>query len=233
MKISLCFLLLALSNLSFCQPSKVYLLPGHGADERVFSLLDLPDYDTEVLSYPDPYEEESFSSYARRVAGQIDTAQAFSLVGVSFGGMLSVEIAKHFPPEKIILLSSAKCAQELPYTYRVFRNFPIHKVFNGQFFKWWGIRLQPLLEPIPKADRIFFRSMLRAKRPLYMKRTINYILTWEEGNCDSDIIHIHGAKDKTLPYKNITPTLTLPHAGHMMVYTHAPEISRILGNYLP
>ncbi|MEM9722154.1 MAG: alpha/beta hydrolase, partial [Bacteroidota bacterium] len=166
-------------------------------------------------------------------AEQIDTSEPFSLVGVSFGGMLSVEIAKHFPPERIVILSSAKCAQELPLTYRIFRNFPIHRIFSGQFFRWWGIRLQPLFEPIPKEDRSFFRSMLKEKRPIYMKRTLNYILTWEKEQCDTEIIHVHGAKDRTIPYKNVSPTLTLPTAGHMMVYTHAKEVSQLLETYLP
>ena len=215
------------------QPCTVYLLPGHGADERIFSRLNLKEYPTKVLSYPIPRKTETFTEYAKRIASQIDTSRAFALVGMSFGGMIAVELTKHIDPAQVILISSAKCSQELPPLYKSFRGFPIHKVLGGGFFKWWGIRLQPMMEPIPKEDQSFFQSMLKAKDPKYVKRTIAYIITWEERACDKNIVHIHGAQDKTLPYKNVSPTITLSDAGHMMVYTHAQEVSKLIIHHLP
>ena len=229
--ISLLYIVMAHSLYS--QPLTVYLLPGHGADERIFSRLDLVDYPTQVLSYPIPEKDESFSAYAQRIATQIDTSNAFALVGMSFGGMVAVEISKFLNPDQVILVSSAKCAEELPPLYKSFRNLPIHKVLSGGFFKWWGLRLQPLMEPIPKEEQQFFQQMLKAKDPLYVKRTLGYIINWEEENCGKELVHIHGEKDRTLPYRHVSPTVSLPNAGHMMVYTHAEEVSNWITRHLP
>ena len=41
------------------------------------------------------------------------------LIGLSFGGMISVEIAKQMPIEKIVLVSSVCCRKELPFFMKV------------------------------------------------------------------------------------------------------------------
>ena len=58
-------------------------------------------------------------TYARRVAPQIDSEENFTIVGVSFGGMLALELNKLLNPNLIVLISSAVGPQDNPRTYRL------------------------------------------------------------------------------------------------------------------
>ena len=69
---------------------------------------------------------ETLAQYAQRIVQRI-TAPRPMLVGLSFGGMVAVEIAKILPVEKVILISSAKTRDELPPSYRFLGKLHLHK----------------------------------------------------------------------------------------------------------
>ena len=64
------------------------------------------------------------ADYSRTLAQQIDTSRRFSIIGVSLGGMLAVEMSKYLQPEEVILIASAKTRDELPTKYRFFQKSP-------------------------------------------------------------------------------------------------------------
>ena len=85
----------------------VYVFSGLGADERVFHKIDFSSYDVHFIKWITPKKNESIESYALRLTLQI-TKPLPVLIGLSFGGMMAVEVAKHIATEKIVLISSAK-----------------------------------------------------------------------------------------------------------------------------
>jgi hypothetical protein len=91
----------------------IYLISGLGADERVFKHLDLSGYKATYIQWLKPEKHESITSYAERLCGQITTTKPI-LIGLSFGGIMAVEIAKCIDTEKIILISSIKTRKEIP-----------------------------------------------------------------------------------------------------------------------
>ena len=95
----------------------LYLIPGQGADWRSYQFLDLADYDTVIIPHLIPHKNETLPEYAKRMSAAIDTTETFSLIGVSFGGMICVEISKFLNPHKVIIISSAKGKHELPFGY--------------------------------------------------------------------------------------------------------------------
>jgi pimeloyl-ACP methyl ester carboxylesterase len=95
---------------------KIYLFPGLGADERVFVNLDLSGFEPVFIQWIQPLKNETIEAYALRLTEQIPDENP-SLIGVSFGGMIAVEVAKHIPAEKVILISSAKNGNEIPGYY--------------------------------------------------------------------------------------------------------------------
>ncbi|HNC31654.1 MAG TPA: alpha/beta hydrolase, partial [Cyclobacteriaceae bacterium] len=86
---------------------EVYLIPGLGADRRVFQYLNLAEHSISHISWIEPLPNESIEQYAGRLTEQIKSPDPI-LVGVSFGGMIAVEIAKQIKTNKIILISSAR-----------------------------------------------------------------------------------------------------------------------------
>jgi pimeloyl-ACP methyl ester carboxylesterase len=96
-------------------PPVFYLIPGLGADERVFQFLRLQG-DVHILRWlPPEGSDEALPHYAARLASAVPVAQACWLVGVSFGGVLALEIAQLRPLARVVLVSSFVGPSELPW----------------------------------------------------------------------------------------------------------------------
>jgi esterase/lipase len=72
----------------------------------------------------------TLQSYAIRLSAQIDTPKPI-ILGVSFGGMIAIEIAKYIGCQQVIIVSSAKTKYEIPFICRFFGLLKLHqKCFN-------------------------------------------------------------------------------------------------------
>ncbi len=211
----------------------VYLIPGQGADYRLFGNLQLDScYRTVFVHYPVPNKGESMNTYAERIALQIDTTQEFSLIGVSLGGMLSVELNEIIHPGKTIIISSAKSRSELPVRYKFLRFFPLNHVVPPQLYKIGAQIAQPVVEPDRKNGREVFVAMLKAKDPDFLKRSVNMIIHWNRKSYHPEIIHIHGTNDHTLPLRHINADYEIKNGSHMMTFTKGREISELINRLL-
>src|SRR6188474_3274769 len=97
---------------------EIYLLSGLGADKRVFDFVDFSGFNVNHIDWIEPQDNESLERYASRLLEQIKTPRP-SLIGVSFGGMVAVEIAKLMETNKIIIVSSAKTKLDIPIHFRM------------------------------------------------------------------------------------------------------------------
>lgn len=219
-------------SFTFGQSSKVvYCIPGTGADARLFQELVIENHEVVFVDYLLPEKRESFETYVERMAAQIDTTQAFSIVGVSLGGMIAVELSERLSPEETIIIASAKSKEELPTRYKIFRWLPIHRVIGGRAMKF-GTKLgQPFFEPMDESHETVFKSMINQKHPYFIKSAVRWIVGWERAAAASEIIHIHGDKDHTLPVKCVAADYVLD-GGHMITLTHADAVSTLLNSHL-
>ncbi|HEC45055.1 MAG TPA: alpha/beta hydrolase [Bacteroides sp.] len=183
------------------------------------------------MEFPMPERKMSMRDYALSFIPRIDTNRKFILVGVSLGGMISTELADTLSPERVIIISSAKCRDELPGRYKFQKYVPINQITPKKMIKWGSKILAPIVEPERKQDTLF-RSMLMAKDPAYLKWTVNMIIDWKRKEYDSCIVHIHGDNDSTLPIRNISYDYLLPEGSHMMVYIRAEEVSELINKIL-
>lgn len=207
----------------------LYLIPGTGADYRFFSRLKL-DVKTKVIEWTEWGNANTIREYAEILSLQIDKEESFGILGVSFGGMLAVEMSKFLNPEKLILVSSAKTSLELPRIVRISRRARVHYVISP-----WLIKVIPFAGKIfgvSKKDKRFFDNMINETPGGHLKKTIRSILYWENTILDSKIIHIHGSQDKIIPIKNIQNANVVEGGGHFMVYNMADSVSQIISKSL-
>lgn len=235
------FILVCISFLgaSFLQTSAqeakplVYLIPGQGADYRLYKNLDLDTcFETRHITYSTPEKGWSMQDFAKKLAEQIDTTRQFSIIGVSLGGMLATEMSDFLYPEKIILISSAKNRKEFPFRYRFQKYIPIYKIVPAPLVKLGARILQPIVEPDRNNDKAIFKAMLKDKDPVFLKRTSKMILQWDRVVYDKNIIHFHGDNDHTLPARNIHFDYKVEDGSHMMVLTKGPLISQFVNQIL-
>ena len=73
----------------------IYCMPGMAASPKIFEFVDFPDpFVIHRLSWIKPNENEPIAAYALRMCERIEHSNPI-LLGVSFGGVLVQEMAKH------------------------------------------------------------------------------------------------------------------------------------------
>jgi len=211
----------------------IYLLPGQGADGRLFKNLHIEgNYNAKVIEYSVPDKGMDMKAYAELLAQQIDTTTEFILIGTSLGGMLATEISDFLNPQKTIIISSAKNSMELPWRYNFQKKFPIYKLVGARISKFGARVLQPIVESDRKYEKETFVAMLDDLDPTFLKRTIAMILEWDRVENEAPIIHIHGSKDKTIPIKNVDYDLVIEDASHMLTLINSTELNTLLNQLL-
>jgi pimeloyl-ACP methyl ester carboxylesterase len=113
---------------------KIYIFSGLGADESVFQRLDFSGFDTTFIKWLIPYENETIENYSRRLLDQISSNQPI-LIGLSFGGLIAVEIAKQIETEKVILIATAKTKNEIPFYFRFAGLIRLHRLLPTRLLK--------------------------------------------------------------------------------------------------
>lgn len=106
---------------------QVYLFSGLGADERVFQKIDFSFCSITNVKWFTPEVDEPIEKYAARLIHQIKSPKPI-LIGISFGGMIAIEVAKQLETEKVILIASAKVKNEIPFYYRLVGILRLYKI---------------------------------------------------------------------------------------------------------
>jgi hypothetical protein len=207
----------------------VYCIPGLGINEEVFRNLDLENCDIRYIKWITPLKNERLPEYALRLAEQMDTSQPFALIGMSFGGMCAVEIAKKYKPVKTILVSSSKTCAEIPLNMRMWAQFPLYKNFNDTFYKSAAINIKSLFGVKDKEQGERFERMLNSAPENYFAGAIHCLLTWDNKEVPENLVHIHGTSDLVLPYQKITKCdYTIKDGTHFMIVNRSEEINAII-----
>ncbi len=207
----------------------IYVLSGLGADERVFENLDFGDFEPQFIRWIPPLENEKMRDYALRLCSQIRDKKPIVL-GVSFGGMLAVEIAQFIDCERVIIISSAKSRKEIPLLYRIFGRTNLLKFIPISFFKQANFMTFWFFGMRTKDEKTLLKSILKDTDNSFLKWAMNAIMTWEKAeNFTQNLTHIHGEKDRILPLKkSIKVDFRIPDGDHLMVYNKARKIADIL-----
>lgn len=203
---------------------KIYAFSGLGADSRVFNYLNL-DVDLVVIDWIEPKKNESIESYARRLSPLIDTNQDFGLMGVSFGGLVAVEVSKILHPKFTILISSVATKKEIPRFYQLIGHSSILKLVPKSLFDpprklahyLFGARNKDLLNQILDATNLKFA-----------KWAVQELTRWKNNKDIPNLIRIHGTHDQLLPLKGTGKVELIDKGEHFMIVDHADEVSRVI-----
>ena len=211
---------------------KVYFISGLGADRRVFKNIQLPSQCQPVyLDWIPPLKNETLADYALRLAKPIDTTESFSLIGLSLGGMMAVEIASHFQPVHTILISSISSSGHLPKYYRLLGKLQLHKFLPVSIVKQTSL-IKRFFSAKTTEDKKMLESMIRNMDVPFMRWALGAVLSWRFTPSQKYIYHIHGSYDEILPLRFTKSTHIIRKAGHLMVLNRAAEINQILADIL-
>lgn len=206
------------------------LLPGMGADARLFAPQREAFPQLVVPPWIEPRRGESLAAYAERFARHIDPGVECFIGGASFGGFVAVEAARHLRAKGCFLIGSVRGPEELPSWIRALRPgrwllpaipFSLARVFAGLGLAAGGWAVSPasrqLLRQFADTDAAFLRWACGA------------VLTWTTpAGIDVPIHQIHGERDHVLPARRTRADVIVPGAGHVLSLTHAGEVNRFI-----
>ncbi|MDB5285632.1 MAG: alpha/beta fold hydrolase [Mucilaginibacter sp.] len=214
--------------------SKVYLISGLGADSRLFKNIVLPaGYEIVLVDWLIPNSIDTLTTYSQKIINQYSISEKSIVIGVSLGGMISVEIAKQVKLDKVILISSIKTDSEAPWYFKYFRSLPVYKVIPSKLMTHVGFLIRPVFGNMSPDDLRLFKSMLSNSSPVFIKWAMQAALYWKNNVEFLNLYHVIGDNDMMFPCKNIKdPTAIIKDGTHIMVFNKADEINKLLADIL-
>lgn len=211
---------------------KLYLLSGLGADERVFNYLELPGIEKVPIKWIQPNDNETITSYAKRLAEGLKNEGPINLLGVSFGGIIAQELTRHLKIRRLIIISSVKSSKELGLAFHLTRKLGVLKLLSlisPSKMKEGMSKMGPKLFGLKNKEEIdLFKAITADTNENFLRWAVGQIPKWEIPDYKGEIIHIHGTNDKMFPGNGIRDYIPIEKGGHFMIVNRAPEISKIV-----
>lgn len=207
----------------------IFLLPGLGLDERLYAMQRVEFPNLRVPAWLAPQFRENLADYARRMAAAIDPGRPCFVGGMSFGGMVALEMSRHLDCRGCFLISSIRSSAELP--------------FWAKFLGPWAWVLPPRSDLIAAASatvvqwtlgRFFppswkqFCTHLRKTRAPMMPWACRAAVGWKPGPVRCPVFQIHGDRDSVLPHRHTHPDLVISRGGHLLPLTHPFAVNDLL-----
>jgi pimeloyl-ACP methyl ester carboxylesterase len=206
---------------------ELYIFSGLGADEKVFQRLDFSGFKTTFIKWIVPQDKETIENYATRLLDQIKTTKP-TLIGLSFGGIMAVEVAKQIDTEKVILIASVKTKKEIPFYYRFAGQLGLHKLLPTRLLKKSNFITNWFFGTSSTFDKQLLKQILIDTDPIFLKWAIDKVTKWKNQTQTRNLFHIHGTNDKILPLSFVKCNLIIKNGGHLMTLNKADELNQIL-----
>ncbi|WP_276499240.1 alpha/beta hydrolase [Pontibacter litorisediminis] len=213
--------------------STAYFISGLGADWRMFQSLRLPEYiPQQYVEWVAPkHIDEPLHAYVHRLLEQITDPDPI-LIGLSYGGLVAIELSKILRPRKTILISSLATRHALPALYRAIGKTDLHR--------WMPLKLMQSVHPIAP---LFFGAHTKQEKQLLkeaileidekvLRWSLGQLLAWPQQEVLPGLVQIHGTHDLILPLHDRPDVIKVKRGEHLMVLHQADEISGILSRIL-
>jgi pimeloyl-ACP methyl ester carboxylesterase len=230
---------------------QLILLPGLGSDYRLLEPQREEFSQLVVPPWIPPLRGESLPHYAARMAETVRpgdcpdfrgrTPQEWDcppvapgsplvLGGVSFGGMLALEMARHLKPDAVVLIASCRSPRGLRPIYRAGRRLlPLVPVQAWGVAKLLSGPVVRLRIHVPPARRKLAVAMFKQSDSRFMHWTLHAILNWQPTPLTGiPVFHIHGGRDPLIPARRVTADEIIPDGGHLINVTHGDEVNRFI-----
>ncbi len=200
----------------------VYFMPGMAANPSIFKHIQLPSsqFEQHLLEWFVPDKNMSFSDYALKMTKEIHH-QNVILVGVSFGGLLVQEMAKHIDAKKVILVSSVKHESEMPKRMLFAKYTKIHKLLPTGLVNNMELLAKYAFGETVHRRLELYEEYLSVKDKYYLDWSIDQIVNWKQSYTPDALVHIHGEKDSVFPISNIKECIPVKNGTHTMIIHRA------------
>ena len=233
---------------------RLILLPGLGADERLFVPQRTLPVQIEVPQWLEPIDDrEALERYAQRMARQVQPSEDdLWLGGVSFGAMVACEMARHLPRTRgVIMIGGCLSHRQIGSLFKLTCHVghalpkPVVKLALSLF----PVVLD-ILEDLSAEHRQLYVQMVSAASTRWIQWGAKAMTSWTfQGPAPRPIYDIHGELDEMIPLRGVKPTYVVPRGKHLVSLSHPnlvnqhimgcietkkkPQISQIYADGIP
>lgn len=208
----------------------VYVFSGLGVDERVFTKINFGGAIVTHIKWIKPPINTTIQQYAQLLTNQIKSPNP-TLIGLSFGGMMAIEVSKIIQTKKVIIISSIKTKYELPTWIKVCAALKLKYLINlipnslltkPNYFIYTAFGIKSDCE-----KKLLLQIMADIEHS-FLRWAIHEIAIWQNTFIPNNLQHIHGNKDGIFPINKIDNAIIVKNAGHFMVRNKATELNEVL-----
>jgi len=196
----------------------VYLMPGMAANPSIFDGLSLDPKLFEIvrLKWFQPDKGMSFEDYAKKMCTKV-THPSPILLGVSFGGLLVQEMARHIQAKQVIVVSSVKSETELPKRMLFAKYTKVHKLLPTGLVNNVELLAKYAFGETVTKRLALYEKYLSIRDKYYIDWSIDNLVNWKTKGVAPNLVHIHGERDSVFPISNIKNCITVKKGTHTMI----------------
>lgn len=208
-------------------PLPLILLPGMGADERLFAPQRAALPYLRIAAWIEPYPRESLGCYAGRLARGIDPGRPCIVGGASFGGIVALEMAAHLQASACVLISSVRSPNEFPWWFRVLRPAAVLGLIGLSRLAALFVGASASILPALTVQHL---RRLSGPNADFLRWASWAVLDWRPNQAlrQLRIYQIHGDADRTFPIRLTHPSQVVVGGGHLLPLTHPQTVTEFL-----
>ncbi|GAB1356805.1 hypothetical protein MASR1M29_09730 [Cloacibacterium normanense] len=205
----------------------IYIISGLGADKRMFQNFSFEGFEVVHIDWILPLENETLQNYSLRISENIKDENAI-LIGLSFGGIISVEISKIKKFKKVFLLSSAKTKFEIPFYYRFLGKLNLLRIIPSSILKKVNSLTYLVFGAKTNAEKSLLEDIVRNTNEKFLIWALHQIMNWKNEIYSENIVHIQGDSDLILSHNFIKYDYLIKGGTHFMTLNQSKEIEIII-----
>ncbi len=207
--------------------NRIFLIPAFGTNEQLFDGVHIPNHELVPINYLTPLGNEDIRTYGRKLIDTYHITSDDILLGVSFGGIMAVEIAKILGNPKLYLVSSIKETKEKPALFSLLVRTKAYHLISPNIMKKGLFMVKPFFG-LNKKGYARFRDNFKKQDDAFLKWGIREALYWENEHIPDNITHIHGSRDPLFPIRNIKQPVVIPNGTHSMMRDKMNEVLEVV-----
>lgn len=202
---------------------KLILFPGMTPSRRIFQKLAPKLESCEIVDWIAPARAKTISEYAVELVAEFGIDASCDLVGVSFGGMVAQEVARHLGTKLCFVVSSAGSSSEFRLSQRLLTHLP--QCGDQAILRTVGTVAQGWPRGGSNMSTVRARKF-HGKHGDWFRWATSAALRWQPiPSGQAGVIRIHGDRDRTFPHGVQYADIVIPGAGHMLALTHSSELA--------
>ena len=152
------------------------------------------------------------------------------LGGVSMGGMIAYEMARHRKPDAVVLIASCRTRQSLRHGFHARRTVvPWLPVGIWSVAKWLAPSVLAGSRRYDAAAQSRLVRMFQEMDSAFMHWALSAILGWNPTLLAGvRVFQIHGGRDLMIPARSVDADTLIADGGHMINLTHAEEVNAFI-----